>query len=185
MKEIWKDIKNYEGLYQVSNLGKIKNSKGKILKGSKDRRGYLQVKLYNNKKYKMLMVHRLVGEVFLLKSDYKKDKNETGVINSEKLQINHIDGNKLNNKAQNLEWCSNLYNFKEAIRIGLRNNIYKKGKYNSNSKAVIQCDLKGNFIKEWDSMADAKRELGFDNKNISTCVRGKSKSAYGYIWKYK
>lgn len=132
--EIWKDIKNYEGLYQVSNLGNVRSLdrirkqfnhngiatvkyKGRILKKQLQKRtGYHTVTLYNNRKAKIKSVHRLVAEAFL------ENKNKYPV-------INHIDGNKQNNNVNNLEWCTQSHNVKESYRLGLQKgfHISKKG----------------------------------------------------------
>lgn len=121
MQEIFKDIKGYEGLYQVSNLGRVRSldkverlkcrwgfettrpKKGRILTPRKHTNGYLRVGL----KEKDFFIHRLVAEAFIHKL---KDKPE----------VNHIDGNKQNNRVDNLEWCNRQENNKHAFRIGLR-----------------------------------------------------------------
>lgn len=186
MKEIWKDIKGYEGLYQVSNLGKVKSlkrkrfnyrlqkiievNKEKILKQFSDTKGYLLVILQDNKFRKTYKVHRLVSETFI-----PNPKNLP--------QINHIDGCKENNIWTNLEWCDGSYNVKEAFRLGLS----KKGKYHYNSKKLEQYDLNGKFIKRWDCVIDAINNLKLKKSawsGISLCCKGKIKSAYGYKWKY-
>lgn len=122
--EIWKDIEEYEGLYQVSNLGNVKSldtiinckgaknidthiRKGRLLKQNKTTTGYYYVNLSKNAKAKPLIVHRLVAKAFIPN------------INNYPI-INHIDGNKLNNNVENLEWCDYSHNIKEAYRIGLR-----------------------------------------------------------------
>lgn len=106
MKEIWKDIPNYENLYQVSNLGNIKSLYNNIiLKPSVDRYGYVRFSATKNKKQKTLRIHRVVMEVF---NPIK-----------ESMQINHIDGNKTNNAITNLEWCTDSENKKHAYSNGL------------------------------------------------------------------
>ena len=117
MEEIWKPIKDYEGLYEVSNLGNIKSVKRKaknrgkgkriirerILKPSMDRpNGYYQIKLSKNGKLKTFKIHKLVIEHFLNKI-------------SKGLVVNHIDGNKLNNNINNLEICTQKDNIRHAI----------------------------------------------------------------------
>lgn len=105
-EEIWKDIPNYEGLYQVSNLGKIKsNYNNKILKPSIDKFGYVRFSATKNKKQKTLRIHRLVKEIFDPISNF--------------LQVNHKDGNKQNNKLNNLEWCTDSENKIHAYKNGL------------------------------------------------------------------
>lgn len=129
-KEIWKDIPNYEGLYQASNFGKIKSLdrirkqfnhkgiatikyKGKILKQQiKKNTGYYAVALYdNNKKVKLKLVHRLIATTFL------ENKNNFPV-------VNHKDGNKKNNNVENLEWCTQSHNVKESYRLGLQKGFH-------------------------------------------------------------
>ena len=116
MQEIWKDIPNYEGIYQISNLGRIKSLKGKekILKLLIDKQGYYMVRLWENGKTKQFYIHRLVAEAFLdYKCNYKKLKDEEYLLfNKENLVVNHKDENKLNNNVNNLEWCTNRFNIK-------------------------------------------------------------------------
>lgn len=182
MKEIWKDIKNYEGLYQVSNLGRIKNIKTqKILKNytSVKDKYYLKVSLYLNRKFKNFKVHRLVAQAFI--------PNPNNLP-----QVNHIDGNKSNNNVNNLEWCDNSHNVKEAYRLGLikptHSGCFKKGQNKNQELPIIQYDLDGNFIKQWASFTKAEKFFRPNAKSISTNIHGvlnnKQKTAYGYIWKY-
>lgn len=163
MMEIWKDIKNYEGLYQVSNLGNVKSlpkmhgiRKGneKILKPTINSKGYLRVQLSKNKSIKQCLVHRLVAETFIENIDNLP-------------QINHIDKNKLNNKIDNLEWCSCQYNIDYSL-----------------SKEINQYDLKGNFIRQWKSILEASRYLKIADTNIGMCCKNKYKQVGGFIFKY-
>lgn len=180
MKEIWKDIQGYEGYYQVSNLGRVKSfprrgthiNKIHILKPSKNRKGYYQVVLSKNSEYQSKKIHRLVAKAFLENPNNYQ-------------QVNHIDGNKENNRVDNLEWCTNEYNMKHAWKLGLRDNIFKKGKGHQRSVVVNQFDLQGNFIKKWYCVRDIERQLGFDNRNICACCRKKRPTAYGYKWEYE
>lgn len=175
MEEIWKDIKEYEGLYQVSNLGNVRSlnyNRQKItkqLRPYKNIRGYWVVSLFKNNKQKTKMVHRLVAESFI-------ENIENNII------VNHKDGNKNNNCADNLEWCTPQYNIKEAFRMGL--NKPRKGTEHHLSRKVKQYDLDGNFIRKWDCFRDIERELGFKHSNISACCNGKYDKMYGYRWKY-
>lgn len=191
MKEEWKDIKGYEKLYQVSSLGRVKSlerirkQKGKnnsviyhkykehIMNGYIENTGYLSVSLINKKHN----IHRLVAEAFIPNSENKP-------------QVNHIDGNKLNNCVNNLEWCTQRENIKHAWKIGLMqgaliNTIENKIR----AKYVEQYDLDGNHIKTFIGAKEAEKELKRDNINVSAnnirsvCV-GKRKTAGGYVWKY-
>lgn len=106
MKENWKDVPDYEGLYQVSDLGNIKSAYSNIiLKPSVDRYGYVRFSATKNKKQKTLRIHRIVMNVF----------NPVKSL----MQINHIDGNKANNALSNLEWCTDSENKKHAYATGL------------------------------------------------------------------
>lgn len=106
MNEIWKDILNYENLYQVSNLGNIKSVyTNKILKPSADIYGYVRFSATKNGKQRTLRIHRVVMETF----------NPIQI----KMQINHKDGNKANNALSNLEWCSDSENKKHAYALGI------------------------------------------------------------------
>lgn len=175
MKEIWKDIKGYEGLYQISNLGKVKNikrlqydinkkvfvyiEKEKMLKPSKNKKGYLQVVLQKKKKRKSQKVHRLVAEAFI------SNPNNLPI-------VNHKDENKQNNCVDNLEWCNNKYN----CNYGSRNTKLAK-KVNQYTKNNI-------FVKTYESMSEASKLLNIHHSHISDCCLGKRKSAGGYVWKY-
>ena len=168
MKEIWKDKKDYEGHYQVSNFGRVKSikfGKERILKLTKDKDGYFFVNLYKNNKSKAFKVHRLVAEAFLPNTDNLP-------------LINHKDEDKSNNIVSNLEWCDVKYN----TNYGTRNK--RIGKSNTNgkrSKPVLQYTLDGKFVREWESYRECKRN-GFNH--VSECCRGKLKSCGGFIWKY-
>ena len=177
MQEIWKDIKGYEGLYQVSNFGRIANKKYKIKTNELYKNGYLYVDLYKYNKRKRMLVHRLVAKAFI--------SNPNNLP-----QVNHIDGNKENNNVENLEWCTCSYNLKEAYRLELRKPsramLGKKGIKCPNSKKINQYDLNGNFIKLWHSTMDIERELKIKHDSISNCCKHKKsyKTAGGYKWEY-
>ena len=181
--EEWKDIPNYEGLYQASNLGRIKSLerfrkgengclisiKEKILKPSINHKGYYRIQLCKQSIVKAYMVHRLVWEAF------------NGSI-PEGLQVNHINEVKSDNRLLNL----NLMTSKENVNYGTRNERSAKKKINGKkSKPVLQFDLQDNFIKEFPSLMQVYRELGFNQRHICECCKGKLKTAYGYKWKYK
>lgn len=181
MEEIWKDIKGYEGLYQVSNLGSVKSldrfdTQGRIIheKLLKKRfegkdRNYIHCALNKNGKTTEYKVHRLVAEVFLLdKTNFKSMPYEDrSKINLNDLQVNHKDNNQLNNCVDNLEWCTGLYNY-----------MY------SNATKVNQYDKNGNFIKQWDSIREPAFMLNVTHSAIVSCCKGKCKTVRGYVWKY-
>jgi hypothetical protein len=203
MAEIWKDIENYNGLYQVSNYGKIRSymRKGKgnyinetpktlIQSTGTDKNAYFRVSLRSNGKTDVKMVHRIVAETF--------------IENANKFPcVNHIDGNKHNNRVENLEWCTHKANTQHAVKLGLRKcwNKGKKGIYSketlqkmsesrigvtsSTAVKIDQFDMYGNYIKTWESANQASKELGIDRRKISLCCRGvKYKKTGGFVWKY-
>lgn len=171
MKEEWRDIKGYEGLYQVSNTGKVRSLiTNKILKQQLYKCGYLYVGLWKNRKLKYCRVHRLVAEAFLDNPNNLPD-------------VNHKSENKTQNNVDNLEWCDQKYN----VNFGTATERRRKTNTNhpSYSKVVLQYDLNGNFIKEWPSTMEIERQLGYTNTNISACCLGKYKQRYGFKWQYK
>ena len=174
-KEIWKDIPNYEGIYQVSNIGRVKSLKRphglkeKILKPQMLNNGYYRVHLHKQSIRKNYYIHRLVFEAF------------NGQI-PENMQVNHINEIKTDNRLSNL----NLMTCKENINFGTRNErVAKKQTNGKKSKTVLQFDLNDNLVKEYPSTKQVERELGFDQGNIVKCCKGKLKQAYGYKWRYK
>lgn len=176
--EIWKDIKGYEGLYQVSNMGRVRSLKNKIiLKPIKNTNGYLKVNLYNNRKMKTFLIHRLVALAFISNTENKP-------------QVNHKDENKTNNCMNNLEWCSVDYNNKYCTRTerAIKNTNYKKiAEKNSKiqGKQVLQIDKDTEkIINVFHSIAEAERIFTKSQGNICRCCNGKYKTAYGYKWRY-
>lgn len=171
MEEIWKDIKGYEGLYQVSNCGRVRNSKGRILKQRKDKYGYFVIKLCKNNKHKHFLVHRLVASTFISNPDNLPC-------------VNHRNELKVDNRVENLEYCTVLYNNTYGTRLERVSNKKINGK---KAKAVLQFSLDGTFIKEFPSVREVERQLGFFQSHISDCCRGNTrlKTYKGYIWKYK
>lgn len=177
--EIWKDIPWYEWKYQVSNMGNVKNLY-KILKQQKNR-GYLQVYLYKNYKRYTIWIHRLVANAFIPNPENK-------------LEVNHINWIKDDNKLENLEWCTRFENMQHAHNFLKIKNHFK---YNNpkpflwktwilckNSKKVNQYDLEWNFIKTWDCMWDVQRELWIYQALISKCCLWKRNKTWWFIWKY-
>ena len=187
MEEIWKDIYyynepkkewvDYRGLYQVSNFGRVRSLdrigrngrgimvyKGKYLKTSKNGKGYLHVRLCKDGIPKSYKISRLVYFTFNPDADTK-------------LQINHIDEDKLNNRLDNF----NLMTCKENNNWGTRNIRSALAQ----SKTVLQFDKNGNFIKEWPSINEAARITNMPASNIVRCCKGRRKTHKGFIWKYK
>lgn len=187
--EIWKDIKGFEGYYQVSNYGNIKSltrfdgireRKGQEIKQSLKYNGYLQVGLRKNSKRKFFSVHRLVAIHFL-------DNPEN------KPQVNHIDCNKQNNNINNLEWATSKENLHHAKINGLRNNIPKGEKHpnfgkfaekSKTAKPVIRYDRKTGKTKLYEAKILAKND-GFDVTSISKCCHKKLKTHKGYEWYFE
>lgn len=187
-KEIWKNIEGYEGLYQVSNFGRVnrlgnnKRKKDKMLKPNKTRDGYSRVSLYKNDIVKKYLVHRLVALAFIL--------------NPNNLPcVNHKDECKMNNEVNNLEWCTIEYNSNYGTRNKkIKEKMKEKGIKPSEkaidsarknfSKKVYQYDFSNKFIRSWDSLAECE-EHGFYKSGISRCCNGKIKSHKGFIWSYK
>ena len=175
--EEWRDVAGYEGLYQVSDQGRVKSlerniphwrggeriQKERILKPCADRGGYLRVGLCDGKKQKTFKVHRLVCEAFHENPDNKP-------------QVNHINEIKTDNRASNLEWAT----ARENSNFGTRNERLGKAQ----SKPVGQYTLDGDLVKVWPSVIEAQRQTGFGNGNISLAANGKFKQAYGFIWRY-
>ena len=167
-KEIWKDILGYEGLYQVSNYGRVRSlnynhtGKVKLLKSRVNKHGYNLVYLF---KYKLkgLQIHRLVAQAFI--------PNPLNLP-----QVNHKDENKLNNYVDNLEWCDAKYN----VNYGNRN----KKVANKLSKTVLQFTLDGEFVKEWSSTMECSRN-GFNQGSVAACCRGERKKHKNFKWCFK
>ena len=176
----------YEGLYKVSNLGKIlslnyrNTGKADLMNTGKRKDGYLQVQLSKNKERKNCYVHRLVAETFLPNPDNLPEVNHKDEDKTNNFVFLNEDGT-VNKKKSNLEWKNHIDNCNH----GTRNERAAKANTNGKcSKPVLQFTLDGEFIREWPSAMECERN-GFDQSNVSACCRGKIKSAYGYIWKYK
>ena len=183
--EIWKDARGFEGIYQVSNLGRIRSvdryvnsglknvktflHKGKILKQQQNRCGYLLIRGKKDNKKINILLHQIVAETFISNPENKPE-------------VNHIDGNKQNNCVSNLEWVTYSENLKHAFRTGLKKSKY--GKDHHNIRLVNQYDKDNNFIKQWYGFHEIDRELGFDYRNIHACCNNKQPTAYGYVWRY-
>ena len=176
--EVWKDIEGYKGLYQVSNMGRIKSlnyhrtGKEKLLRLGTNTKGYLQVVLYKDGKAKCCKVNRLVALAFVPNDDPEN-----------KIQVNHInDENKTDNRAVNLNWMTP----KENINWGTRNERVSQKMVNhpDMSKPIIQMTLDGQVVAIWPSTREIERKNGFNQSNICQCCQGKRKTTNGFRWKY-
>ena len=195
MEEIWKDIPGYEGLYQVSNMGRIRSPRnGFKTLSPNDAKGYLRISLYKCGKICRKSVHRLVAVAFV-ENPFNKPV------------INHKDGNKHNNSAENLEWVTNKENVMHARETGLIKNLHQfkgcrhseeskrkisekatgKIKWDSwpKRKVVGQYTLSGDFIRAWKGFDEIERVLGYSASNVCACCNGRKKTAYGFLWKYE
>ena len=177
-KEEWKEIEGFNGMYLISNKGRVKSykqRKEKILTTHKTHGNYIIVDLSSKGKSKSYRLHRLVAKAFIPNVDDKPD-------------VNHIDGDKSNNCSENLEWCTKSENMQHASRTGLFI-PYNKGKYGKDchsSKKVAMLDKNtGKVIKCFESEREGALYLGKNDKsNISSCCNKRSKTAYGYMWKF-
>ena len=185
LKEIWKDVKDYEGLYQVSNLGRVKSLdryipntngvgvrmiKGVILKTTINNSGYETLALHRDGRTKRFLVHRLVGLTFIPNPENLSD-------------INHIDENKFNNCVDNLEWMSHIDNMNYGDR-NKKAGENRKGKLilseGSNASKVINLDTN----KIFGSIKEASMFYDINASGISQNCRGKSSNCGGYHWMY-
>ena len=180
--ETWKDVRGYEGLYQVSDLGRIRslgrvvnaknNSQGRkkerILTQEITEFGYCRVRLFDSEgKSKHYMVHRLVVQEF--------------IGNPEGFQINHMNEIKTDNRVINLE----IVTSKQNCNYGTRNERLSQNHLESeriSRRGVIQKDLNGNIIDRFSSRLEAERKTGFKNQDIARCCNGKRKTHKGFIW---
>lgn len=173
MEEIWKDVPGYEGLYRVSNMGRVKRvaSDRILLYDCSDKRGYLRVTLCKYGKTKRHLVHRLVAFAFI--------PNPYGY-----RCVNHLDENPLNNCVENLEWCSHkINNNYGGHNKKISESLFKSKKLKRS--AVKQYTLQGEFIRMYKSMLEATVVCGGKScSNIKRCCDNKYKQAYGYIWRY-
>lgn len=186
MKEIWKDVVGYEGLYQISSLGRIKSNGGvfrvgntggfrpeKILSPTLSKFGYYRLILCDGKGgRKSHVIHRLVAEAFIPNPENKP-------------QVNHIDEDKTNNSVSNLEWVT----CKENINWGTANQrrIATQRLCKKNMKTTYQYDKNYNLVGTYISCKSAARALGINKSGIQHCCNGDIKfpTYKGYIWRYE
>lgn len=192
--EIWKPINGYEGLYEVSNMGKVKrlsalrpmiSKTGKntlryyaerLLRPQAWSNGYLFIMLSKDKKTKQHSIHRLVAQHFIPNPEKKPE-------------VNHKTGNKNDNRASELEWCTpsenQIHSYKTLCRVIVRSGPSRMGAKNKSSKSVVQTSLEGILIQEYASAGEAARSLGTSQSFISACCTNKQRTAFGYKFNYK
>lgn len=177
MKEIFKDVPGYEGRYRISNFGNVQSmnyqntGKHKLLTPIKHHSGYLCVHLGESK---IKRVHTLVANAFIPNPDQKPC-------------VNHIDGNKQNNRISNLEWATHKENMEHAIKTGLRNphkNNKPRGNENPTRKPILQFTLDGKFVKRWECISEAARNIGCNPSQINNVAAGRGKSCHGFLWRH-
>lgn len=168
--EVFLSVPGYEGLYEISNLGNVKSLRsGKLMKQSNNRDGYKYVSLTKEGKSTCFGVHRLAALTFI--------PNPLNLP-----EVNHKDESHDNNCVDNLEWCSKKYNrnygtYNERMSKTLKEVAPRK-------RSVIAYHKDGSYFKTYDSIGEAGEELGLSGNAISQALRGKQKTAGGYIWKY-
>ena len=182
--EIWKDIEGFEGRYQISNLGNVMslnymaNGYAALLTPKINNKGYAWVELFKDKKRKPMLIHRLVAQAFI-----ENPNNHPFV--------NHKDENPQNNRVDNLEWCTHIYNVHYSLRLHPERNKWcadrkprRCGAYKY-SKKVRQIDISsGEVVCEYPYLAEVRRTLNKNESSIRECCLGKRKTAYGYRWEF-
>lgn len=186
-KEIWRPVVDYEGFYEVSSIGRVKSlsrlvtqkSGQKYMIGERilhpgiQNKGYEFVCLCRNGITKLKLVHQLVGVAFIPNPNNKPF-------------IDHINGNRRDNRVENLRWCTakENSNFELARKHASDAILGKTGILCPNSKSVSQYTIDGKYIRTFGSGCEAEREIGIAHGRISLVCRGKRKTTGGYIWKY-
>lgn len=192
-QEIWKDVVGYDGFYKVSNKGRLMRceriasnnhllpNKIKVLREKNN--GYYGTTIVDcNGNYKNVLIHKLVAQAFIPNPENKPC-------------VDHINGIKADNTVENLRWCT----YKENVNFPLSlKNRSAAGKIaqnkphtiqskiaSSHKKKVLQYTLDGDFLREFESLHEISRMLGFSVPNISACCNNRRKNAFGYIWKFK
>lgn len=159
MEIVWKDVSGYEDYYEVSNQGVIRNKNTqRVLKPMLKKNGYLTVDL-GYRGTKTVSVHRIVATAFI------EHPNKFPC-------VNHKNENKIDNRVDNLEWCTQKYNLNYGFGATAKNS------------PVLQFDASGNFIKLWASIKEAAETLGIKYQGISRVCRGERKTSGGFRWEY-
>ena len=160
MEEVWKDIEGYEGLYEVSNLGRVKSLHGlseKIMKNSNGSGGYQKLSLTKNKIPKNFFVHRLVAQAFIPNPESKPE-------------VNHIDEDKTNNRVDNLEWMTHIENSMFGTR-NERSSVNRLG--NPKTGRRIKAKFSNGEEKIYGTIREASRQLGLENTSVGNHCRNK------------
>ena len=188
--EIWKPVVGYEGLYECSNMGRVKSVdryvphrykgeyqfiKGRIRKTKLNNGGYEMLSLFRDGKEKTCLVHRIIAEAFLPNPDNLPEVNHKDECKTSNIIWINEDGSIDYNKS-NLEWCDREYNLYYGTR--------RQRQAEKEMVPVIQYTKDGMLIKKWDSMQSVMDDLGINRGNISNCCSGRCKSVGGYKWKY-
>lgn len=188
--EIWKDIKDFEDLYQVSNMGRVKSLERvvefmywdfkktmhipeKILKPQLNKNGYYVVHLSKGNKHTSKLVSRLVAEAFIPNIDNKP-------------QIDHINTVRTDNRVENLRWCTQQENTDNPTSKEKHKKYYSEhiGSKHPCAKKYIQFTRDGELVKVWDSAVDVQNEIGIHQSHIGSCCTGNRQTAGGFRWKY-
>lgn len=177
---MWLPIYGYEVIYEISDFGEVKSlnynhtGKEKILAKKLHRSGYDTVMLCKNAEKKNKSIHILVAQAFVDNPQRKP-------------QVNHKDGNKHNNCAENLEWVTASENIKHSFDVLGKQPINKGrlGKSHYAAKPIYQYSLDGTLVKAWDCVSDAAREIGCKPCQILNNVKGRNRTCHGYMWRYE
>jgi hypothetical protein len=177
MKEAWKDVPGYEGIYEASTMGRVRSLKydshyrGRILKGTTGKNGYKIIALWKDGRSKSETIHRVVAKTFLVNPLNKRT-------------VNHKNGNKTDNRVQNLEWSTDSENNQHAFDFLGRKGIGLKGNKNGHSRKIVQLTMRGIEVRTFDCIRDAEVETNIKHENISKVARGKRSHAGGFKWEY-
>lgn len=170
--EHWKAVEETYGLLEVSSEGRVRSNMrdGRILKATPDKKGYLRLHVTIKQKRYAFKVHRMVAQAFIPNPENKP-------------QVNHIDGDKNNNAASNLEWVSNRENAHHAVRNGLWENVFEASRKANAAQRKPIIAYKDGVVTEFSSVSEAERIIG--SRHITDVLKGKRKQAKGYTFAYK
>ena len=192
MNEIWKPIEGTGGVYEVSNTGKVRslNYLGhgitRELAIAKDQKGYLRTRIYRNGQRVTIKVHREVAKAFIPNPEQKPE-------------VNHIDGNKENNRVDNLEWATASENVQHAYNAGLKEKTRERCRLMGSTAGrkaldeirekqktpVVAIKISNGALFEFESQAEAAEKAGTLQPNIHKVLTGKRKSAGGFLFRYR